>query len=150
MASEREREYWDSAVFIDYLQQTNWRIESLRPMVEKAQRGDVMIVTSAFTQAEVVSLKELGLLDAQTEKLIVDFFESEFIEIRNVDRFVAEKARWIVRNFKLSPPDAVHVATAILEEASKIYTYDFDLLKWDGKIDGMPIRQPGDTSKEDS
>jgi predicted nucleic acid-binding protein len=149
MANEPKRIYWDSVVFIDFLQQTKWRIDSIGPMAEEARRGDLIIVTSALTLAEVVSLKDLGLLDLHTEQLIVDFFESEFIEVRNVDRFIAEKARWIIREFKINAPDAIHVATAILEKVAVLFTYDFkDLAKWDGKIDGLPIKIPGDTSEE--
>src|SRR5437867_135567 len=112
MSNER-RLYWDSDAFIDFIEQTPGRIHRLQPIVTAAERGSVLIVTSAFTMAEVVKLKNLGLLDEQTEQLVADFFENDYISIRNVDRFVAERARPIVRKCSVKPPDAIQIATAI-------------------------------------
>src|SRR6266566_2197289 len=86
-------QYWDSDVFISLLQRTPGRVEVLRTITDAAEHGSVRIVTSAFTMAEVVKLKELPLLDPQIEQLIVGFFENDYIVVRNVDRFVAERAR---------------------------------------------------------
>lgn len=55
--------------------------------------------------------------------LVTEFFENPFIELRNLDRFVAEKARPIVRQFGLKPPDAIHVATAILMKVDLLHTF---------------------------
>lgn len=60
--------YWDSVVFIDRIEQTPGRIHRLRPITNAALRGEVVIVTSALTMVEVVKLKNLNLLDPQTEQ----------------------------------------------------------------------------------
>ncbi|HLJ13257.1 MAG TPA: type II toxin-antitoxin system VapC family toxin [Bryobacteraceae bacterium] len=130
--------YWDSDVFISRIQKTLGRIEDLRAITDAAERGDVTIVTSFLTEVEVVKLKELGLLDEETERMVAQFFENDYLSVRVVDRFVAEKARPIVRQFKLKPTDAVHVATALLMEVDVLHTYDErHLLPLNGQIDKL-------------
>ena len=63
----------------------------------------------------------------------------------NLDRLVGEHARLLMTSGHagLKPPDAVHVASAILGLASELHTYDDKLLKLDGKIarvDGGQLR----------
>jgi predicted nucleic acid-binding protein len=134
--------YWDSVVFIDLIEQTPGRIERIRPLVESAINDKLIIVTSAFTMAEVVKLKNLNLLDEDAERRVTEFFENQYLSIRNVDRFVAEAARPIVRKHGVKPPDAIHLATAILSKVAVLHTFDEPLLKLDGKIDGLPIKEP--------
>jgi predicted nucleic acid-binding protein len=118
-------------------------------VIEKARSGEVVIVTSALTMVEVVKITELGLLDQDTEQLVADFFENDFISLRNVDRFVAERARPLVREFNLKPADAIQVATALLMKVDVMHTYDEKhLLKLNGKIDGLRIELPGDFTAE--
>lgn len=45
--------YWESSVFIDLIEKTPGRIEILQSIVQAAERGEVRIVTSALTLAEV-------------------------------------------------------------------------------------------------
>src|ERR1700752_3457837 len=45
--------YWDSCVFISYLKETAGRIEIIAALLEKAQRGEIEIVTSTCTIVEV-------------------------------------------------------------------------------------------------
>lgn len=143
MASERKL-YWDSDVFIDLLEQTPGRIHRLAPIVTAAEHGSVVIVTSALTMVEVVKLKNLNLLDDQIEQLVAEFFENDYISIRNVDRFVAEKARPIVRKCGIKPPDAIQVATAILMEVDVMHTFDAKLIGLSGlvEIEELKIEVP--------
>ena len=143
MPSER-KVYWDSDVFIDLIEQTPSRIQRIQPIVTAAERGSIVIVTSALTMAEVVKLKNLGLLDEQTEQVVTDFFENDYISIRNVDRFVAERARPIVRKCCVKPPDAIQIATAILMEVEVMYTFDAKLVGLSGsdEVDKLKIEEP--------
>jgi predicted nucleic acid-binding protein len=109
--------YWDSVVFINLIEETIGRVERIRPHVQSAIDEKSVIVTSAFTMAEVVKLTNLNLLDEDAERRVTEFFENPYISVRNVDRFVAEAARPIVRKHGIKPPDAIHVATAILSKA---------------------------------
>jgi predicted nucleic acid-binding protein len=134
--------YFDSDVFIDLLERTARGVSQVVPIAESATHGEAIIVTSAFTMIEVSKLKNVGLLDEATEELVAQYFENDFISIRNVDRFVAEKARPLVRKYGLTPSDATHVATALLMEVDVMYTFDKGLLKHDGLIDGLKIKEP--------
>ena len=68
---------------------------------------------------------------------IRDFFENDFVTIRNVDRLIAERAGEFVREHNLKPPDAIHAATALSFKCDCLHTYDKKLLRLDGKI-GWP------------
>jgi predicted nucleic acid-binding protein len=131
--------YWDSNVFIDLIEKTPARYQVLEGIVNSAERGEVRIVTSAMSLVEVSKLNNLGgVLPEWKEKLIVQFFENDYISVRTVDRVVAETARPIIRGHNLKAPDAIHVATALLARAQVLHTYDSqDLLPLDRKI-GLP------------
>jgi predicted nucleic acid-binding protein len=134
--------YWDSVVFINLIEETIGRVERIRPHLQSAIDEKSVIVTSAFTMAEVVKLTNLNLLDEDAERRVTEFFENPYISVRNVDRFVAETARPIVRKHGIKPPDAIHVATAILSKADVLHTFDQTLLRLNGKIDGLRIEEP--------
>jgi predicted nucleic acid-binding protein len=134
--------YWDSVVFIDLIEETPGRISRLQSVIERAMKQEVVIVTCALTMVEVVKLKNLNLLDEDAERRVTEFFENAYISVRNVDRFVAEAARPIVRKDGIKPPDAIHVATAILSKVEVLHTFDQPLLKQNGKVDGLRIEEP--------
>lgn len=140
--------YWDSCVFIELLQANRPdRYETVRAIAGDAQRGHVKIVTSALTLAEVVTLSGLSLEDAKKEQLIADFFENDYIFVRNVDPAIAECARRIIRAHGFKPPDAIQAATAILNRVQVLHTYDgTKMLKKDGLIP-FTLAEPSSTLK---
>jgi predicted nucleic acid-binding protein len=127
--------YWDSCVFIDLIEKTDvTRFQTLEAIVASAERGEVRIVTSALSLAEVSKLKNLSTLPEWKEKQVVQFFENEYVAVRNVDRVVAEAARAIIRGHNIKPSDAVHVATALQAKVQVLHTYDDKLLQLDKQI----------------
>jgi len=145
-----ERVYWDSCVFISCIEQTPGRFPILKTIIRDAQAGSLVLVASTLVIAEVVKLNGSTESEQQQAKRIRDFFENDYIEVRTVDRLTAELAVKISREHGLKPPDAIHVATAILHECDCLQTYDGEtggagkLLAFDGKI-GWPtlaIRLP--------
>ena len=100
-----------------------------------------MIVTTALTMAEVAMLPASGLLPEEEEQRIVDFFENDYIVVRPIDRFVAEKAREIIRNHRpMRAADAIQVAVALLSRVREMHTYDGRLLSKDGLMGIPPLR----------
>jgi predicted nucleic acid-binding protein len=89
-------------------------------------------------------LTRLSEAEEKIEEMIRQFFENEYISIRNVDRFVAERARPLVRKCGVKPADAVQLATAILVDAHVMETYDSKLLKLSGldEITGLRVQEP--------
>ena len=136
--------YWDSCVFIDRIQATPGTINVLRGITDRAENGAIRIATSLFTMCEVAKVAGVPL-EEDLEQMIVDFFDNEFIVPVPLDHFVAAKVREIIRatTRRLSSADAVHIASAIIADASALHTYDGDhLLPLDGVFEGLPIKEP--------
>lgn len=95
--------YWDSCVFVSAIEKTEGRYNILEKIIEEAKTNKIIIVSSTLAIAEVVKLNVIpGAKKDQTKLtadaiLIRDFFENDYINIRNVDRTIAEEAASIVR-----------------------------------------------------
>lgn len=141
--------YWDSCVIIDFLQQDASRYPTLRSIVEEARAGKIILVTSALAVAEVVKLGCSGGSAAVQQAMIQGFFDYEFVEVRDVNRDIAERAASICRQHSIKPADAIHVATAEKVGSRCLQTYDGlnkdqtvkrrCLLEMDGKIGTPPL-----------
>lgn len=69
------------------------------------------------------------MLPEAEEEMIAAYFEHEYIIIQNVDRLVGEHARRLARLYKLRPPDAIHIASAIRVKADVFQSWNGDFLK---------------------
>lgn len=139
--------YWDSAAFLAFLRDEEGRADECQAVIQGAQEGKVRVVTSALTLAEVVMLPGHDKLDQAASKTIRDLFANEWLILRDVDRFVAQKAQDLVWTYRdLHPKDAIHVATALEAGVACLDTYDGVLLSLNGKIGDPPlvIGNPGD------
>ncbi len=86
MASSKELVYWDSCVFIDLLsQQKPVHFAACKYLMERAERGEVIIVTSTVAIVEVHKLSNSPSTPKEN-KMILDFFENPYIVVRQVDR----------------------------------------------------------------
>ena len=138
--------YWDSCVFIDLLEQTPGRFPVCEDWRSRAEKGDLVIVTSAISLAEVCKLPTTSLLPADQSKKILEFFENPYIVLRQVDRAVGELAHELTRTHGLKPMDAIHVATALLMRVDVFHTYDSakgrrkGLLAHNGLIGTPPLK----------
>ncbi|MCE9582751.1 MAG: PIN domain-containing protein [Planctomycetes bacterium] len=144
--------YWDSDCFVGWLEADEPDKKSAcQGTLEKAEKGDLLIVTSALTIAEVLCLRGHKALPKAQEQKVVAFFESPFIEIRQVDRRVAEQARRMVWDNRIHPKDAIHVATALAHSVPMLNTFDAGLIKHDGKVGvpGLRIARPNIPGQKD-
>ena len=93
MASE-QRIYWDADVCLSYLEDWSERSDVIERIANAASQGLVRIVTSAWTVAEVAYLEaEKQLVESpDSAQRIKDFWDSNIIEIQELQRFVAERA----------------------------------------------------------
>lgn len=136
------RRYWDANAFLGYLKGEEDKVDVCTSILESAERGECVILTSSVTFVEVVHYgRRLGVTQ-DVEEEIKDFFRREFIEVVSVDRLVAEAAREMLwRVPALKNKDALHFATAYQFEADVLETYDSDLLTLDGQaIGGREVR----------
>ena len=105
----------------------------------EAEKGGAEIFSSAFAIVEVCKhpddLGNPGFADQQVR----DYFENDYIVIVPVDRRVGELARDLMRagHAGLKPPDATHLATALVANADELHTFDDKLLNLDGKLNKL-------------
>ena len=132
--------YWDACVWIGLINQEPDKIASVRSVIERAQKGEVEIWTSAFTLAEVVKKKCSGVqagLASDDDEAFEDYLAQDFIQRVQVDFDVGTAARRLLRRFPAikKPQDAIHVATAAMNDVDELHTFDGnDLLRLDGQI----------------
>ncbi|MEK0338181.1 MAG: type II toxin-antitoxin system VapC family toxin [Nitrosopumilus sp.] len=133
--------YWDSDCFLGLLNKEQDKIKKCQSVIKEAEKGDLMIVTSALTFIEVIKMKGKKSVPKKTEKIIQSFFLNPFISIHNVDREVGIKARDLMwKHQGLRPKDSIHVATAIIQKIPELHTFDEYLLKLSGKVGNQNFR----------
>jgi len=124
-----ERIYWDSTCFLALLKKESDRVKACKGTIYKAEKNELIIVTSAITFIEVVKLPGETPLKREAENIIRDFFKNSFISIRNVDREIGIIARDLMwKHDYLRPKDSIHIATAIFNKITKLHTFDNDFL----------------------
>jgi predicted nucleic acid-binding protein len=133
--------YWDACSWIGLINQEVGRVDSLRYINETAQKGDAEIWTSAFTLAEVFKKKcgpDQAELAATGDQAFEDYLAQDYVQVVQVDTIVGTVARRLLRNYPQikKPQDAIHLATAILNNVPEFHTFDAEnLLPLDGQID---------------
>lgn len=136
--------YWDSDAFLGWFQAEPGKEPVCRATIERAQRGEVLLVTSTLTLAEVLWMRGAPRLSKDKAELVQKFFRRSYIRVRNVTRNVAETAQGLVWDNSIAPKDAVHVATAIEGKIPVLETFDAKLIGKSGRVGAPPlmIRQP--------
>ncbi len=136
-----EYRYWDSCCFLCWLKKEPEH-EKCKGVLERAKNGELKIVTSAYTIAEVIYLKKKGQgkINKSDSDSICRFFEQDYIITVAVDRYVAEDARNLLWEYEaLRHEDAIHVASAIKANVHVFDTFDEYLLKQNGTIGDPPL-----------
>lgn len=112
---------------------TENRAKPCNHVIDLASKKKVEIATSGLSLAEVCKHEFIRTQDGDT---LSDFFRNEYILIVPVDRHVGTLARQYMQagHAGLRPPDAIHLATAIVADVSEFHTFDDKLLKLDQKI----------------
>ena len=99
-------------------------------VIEEAKAGNVLLITSALTLTEVLMNRGKPPIPIEDAKKVQDFFQHEWIVVRELDRGTAEEARDVVWNHGVPPKDAIHVATALRVHAysplEQLDTFDED------------------------
>ena len=85
--------YWDSDCFLGHLKLEIEKAEQCNYTLERAEKGEITIITSALTIAEVLWIKGKSRVPKEMAVTINKFFNSSFIRISNVDKTIAETAR---------------------------------------------------------
>lgn len=140
MSGNKKIIYWDSCIFMSWLKDEKRSdpqdMAGVRDVVERMKRREVTIVTSTITQAEVGACN-VGQL---VLPLFDDLMKRKNIQRISVDIKIASMARALRDYYRneaplpntpqgegkrtLSPPDAIHLATAILNKVDVFHTFD--------------------------
>lgn len=131
--------YWDSCVFISYLNSHPDRIKPIEDVLDFARNHkDVEIVTSAMSIAEVVKSdeeKNTRVLNPDVETQIKKFWYSWGITIVEIMPTILHDTRTLMRKAAtlniggLRSADAIHLSTALWVEKNlgivkEIHTYE--------------------------
>ena len=136
--------YLDSNFYLDVLRGDEQRYATLRHILEAWRRGEVRVVTSALTIAEVLNLRRrAGLtrlrLPPEREPQIDELFnhrDMNRILIVDVTRQLAAESRQLVWGHGIEPRDAIHICTALLAKVPVMFTSDQEL--WSKDVGGDP------------
>ena len=133
--------YWDSATFLGWLKKEPDKVTVCRPVIEAAEAGEVALITSALAIAEVLWLKGQQKVEAHRARKIEAFFRHSWIVVREVDRFTAEDARFLVWSKNVKPQDAIHLATALRQDVpiDQFDMFDKGLIKLSGSLGTPPL-----------
>lgn len=139
-----ERIYWDSDPFLGWLQNEVDKAELCKGTIERAEAGEVLLVTSALTLAEVLWQKGSPKLAQDKLTTLRKFFRRSYVRVVNVTRTIAEEAQEVVLLNGIKPKDAIHVATAVSLKIPILETFDKDLIGKSGLVGSSPltIRKP--------
>jgi predicted nucleic acid-binding protein len=137
-----EPRYWDSSAFLGWLAKEPDKVDDCRGVIRQAEAGNLQIVTSALSLAEVIKIKGETPLPLSSSALIREFFKHEYIVVRQLDRFTAETARELIWEHGLAHNDAVHLATAIRAGLHRMDSFDVDHLKLSGQFSDLVIGRP--------
>ncbi|MDP6819475.1 MAG: type II toxin-antitoxin system VapC family toxin, partial [Alphaproteobacteria bacterium] len=133
-----EKIYWDSDCFLGHFQAEPGKAEKCDGVIQRAERGDVLLVTSALTIAEVLWMRGAPRLPKDKSEIVQKFFKRSYIRVYNLDRKKAEAAQSLVWDYGIKPKDAIHVATAIHLKVDALETFDQDLIGNSGTV-GNPL-----------
>lgn len=139
-----EKIYWDSDTFLGHLQNEPGKVELCAATLERARKGEVLIVTSTLTIAEVLWMRNAPKISKKKAVIVQSFFRKSFFRVVNVTRKIAERAQELVWDHSIKPKDAIHVATAEFYSVPVLETFDADLIAKSGRV-GVPpieIRKP--------
>jgi predicted nucleic acid-binding protein len=139
--------YWDSCTFIKWLtgKATSAELDGLAEIVRAVENGEANLFTSALTKTEVLKGKMTSEQRQAWEKL---FQRKNVVSVDIGDRILALSERIREWNPKISVPDAIHLATAIIYKADEFHTSDGggkrkrkgDLLPLSGDVAGHNLK----------
>lgn len=151
MATGKKIIAWDSCIFIAWLQDEKRDfgvMEGIEETVRKIGGGEVILITSQVTNMEVLESR----LSPDARKKWKEIFNRRNCQIMDVNPRVGEKASFIrdhydQKEIKLSVPDSIQLATAIIFNAEEFHTFDGsgkkkngDLIPLNGNVAGHKLK----------
>lgn len=152
MPGDRRRVYLDANVFLAFVSDEPERAPVVEEILRKAQTRELAALTSTITIAEVAYGAEEKLhrtLDADTEARIDALWvPGGPVTLVEASRHVLVVARRLIRanlaaaNARLTPLDAIHLATAQIEKVAELHTYETNRHQQWAELIGLPVLEP--------
>ena len=155
-------EYWDSCLFLAYLQNKPGErelVDVISALLRRAESGDTLIVVSTMVLAEIQPLRPY---EPDHADVCWQLFHTNrpYLKMVGLSPRIAEWAGTIGGEHHITPPDAIHIATALSERVDVMLTRDGarenerrrsgGLLSYDGKIGRPPLKIAMPTRPPDS
>jgi predicted nucleic acid-binding protein len=143
------RSYWDACVFLAWIKREPGRFSHVDALMEAAAAGQMEIITSVLSIAEVAlaaPAKDAGAVAADALKKIDSLWlPPSPVKLAEFHQVVAFDARDLMRRAaidgrSLRPPDAIHLSTAARTRCDEFLTYD-DLSSLSPLI-SIPVNEP--------
>lgn len=123
------KEYWDACLFIAYLNDKSEekdKVDIIETLLRNAQRSDsnILIVVSTIVLAEVQPRDDYNPLHYQQIREMF-YTARRFIKVQAVTPRIADVASNLrTKNVGIGLADAIHIATAGLEQCYVLYTFN--------------------------
>jgi predicted nucleic acid-binding protein len=150
MASSAPRVYLDACVLLSYIEDDADRMPDIEELLRRGAAGELELLTSVLSHVEVAYLTEERDAGRLSEKAR-DAIEALWLHpspVRSVEFYpqLAAEARELVRRAmvqgnRLTPTDAIHLATAASWGCPDFFTYDNALRKFMALV-GLSIGPP--------
>jgi len=142
------RFYWDANIFLSYINNEAARAPNIEALLGRAERGEIEILTSTITIAEVAfaAAEQQGhALDPAIEQKIAALWGPP-IKLVEFHAAIGSRAAGLIRTavanaWSLTPLDAVHLSSAQQMTVDAFHTYDGGLAKY-APLVGFPIVEP--------
>ena len=143
--------YWDTAVFLSYLNEHPERISTLQATLDNVSKDkQKLIVTSTISKVEVawVAHEKLNRIlnpdeESRIDALWNDSSVVDFVEFHDDIAIIARDIMrtGMIKGWKLRTNDAIHLASAQWAQCYEINTYDD---KWEKykELVGIEIKEP--------
>ena len=152
MPANPRRIYFDANVFLAYVGNEAGRADTVQALLDEARRGEIEIVTSVLSVAEVAYgayERDHGLNEAGEESIEQLWTPASPVTLVDVSQAVTRNARTLIREAKIQGlsgfrgADAVHLATARMFGCDEIFTSEAEArrTRWQ-QVTGITVSEP--------
>ena len=114
----------DTQVFIYFIEENQRFLPFVKPLFEAIDNGSIFAVTTSLPLMEVLVVPYRNGNSALAERYEALLTRSRGLRCLDIDRSVLKAAAQLRANFKLKPPDAIQVTTAMIANCKVFLTND--------------------------